>query len=455
MESILPSSQFPASLSRFVSWCLLWDPKSRPTSTQALNHEYFTDAVDPLRPKSSTSRLLGRKQSDKSFRSRDGDSPASSSRPSWFRRSLIGTGRESPAPIVEQEPAAKPGLVSFNAAPPEAPIGNRKASKRATWANGAPMPILPSIRPVSPLSNTINAQAKSHISPASEKTPTTKKIGRQLSISSTTNNHYADLHRQDAERALNGGSYVTPPASTQKESFFSHLRKRARRLSGRNQSSVSVGDDGDSSSAGAIWSNRSSMVLDSVNIPSAKNAEFSELGRALQNIRYSLDAPSQQQSSTDMQVRRQSMPVRNSSVNSSGPISSRTRRALQLSAHPTERYETPEEEDELLHEMLNSTRRAVRRLSNLKSDPRENSNTFPAGRGLSNRSPIPNPYPTPSPSAKYDPLSHSDLSSPSKPMKAGYGIAPMEKDSVPRQWPTPPYDDHHWAPDMFATGAVR
>ena len=37
-----------ASLSQLVSWCLKWDPKSRPTSTQALNHEYFADIDQEL-----------------------------------------------------------------------------------------------------------------------------------------------------------------------------------------------------------------------------------------------------------------------------------------------------------------------------------------------------------------------------------------------------------------------
>src|SRR5436190_21987821 len=103
MESILQQPQWPAALSNLVTWCLMWDPKNRPTSAQALNHEYFTDAVDPLRPKSSASRLLGRKQSDRSFKSskEPGETPPLSTKASWFRRSLIG--RESPAPVLEQD----------------------------------------------------------------------------------------------------------------------------------------------------------------------------------------------------------------------------------------------------------------------------------------------------------------------------------------------------------------
>ena len=59
METILRAPQWPAALSSFVTWCLMWDPKNRPTSAEAMKHEYFNAAIDPLRPKSSRSRLLG------------------------------------------------------------------------------------------------------------------------------------------------------------------------------------------------------------------------------------------------------------------------------------------------------------------------------------------------------------------------------------------------------------
>lgn len=91
------------------------------------------------------------------------------------------------------------------------------------------MPILPTIRPISPLSDAVTAQASnrtpgyshpyantSQRSVATEKT--SKKISRQLSVASSTN-HYAELHRQQAERALNGTGLASPP-SAQKESFF-------------------------------------------------------------------------------------------------------------------------------------------------------------------------------------------------------------------------------------------
>src|SRR5947199_6154344 len=110
-----------------------------------------------------------------------------------------------------------------------------------------------------------------------------KKIGRQLSVNSH-GNHYADLHRQEAERSLNGGGPLMSPPYGQKESFFSHLRKRARRLSGRHGFTSPSGDDVEANAGAPQWSNRSSMVVDSI-IESSNQNDFSEIDRALQNVR--------------------------------------------------------------------------------------------------------------------------------------------------------------------------
>ena len=139
------------------------------------------------------------------------------------------------------------------------------------------MPILPSIRPVSPLSNAVTAQANSsvahnhyHTSPQQEDLGKSKKIGRQLSVNSH-GNHYSDIHRQEAERALNGIGN-TAASNAQKESFFSHLRKRARRLSGRNQAAA-VNYDVEANAGCSPWPNRSSVALDST-MTEVKNPEL-------------------------------------------------------------------------------------------------------------------------------------------------------------------------------------
>ncbi|PWY74424.1 Pkinase-domain-containing protein [Aspergillus heteromorphus CBS 117.55] len=453
MDSILQAPQWPAALSQFVTWCLMWDPKNRPTSTQALNHEYFADAIDPLRPKSSTARLLGRKQSDKSFKtpSREANDSPTFGKSSWFRRSLIGRS-ESPAPPVESDHSSKQA-VSYNS---EIHVAKTKpaATKRATWASGAPMPILPSIRPVSPLSNAVTAQANSSLA-HSDSGKASKKIGRQLSVNSH-GNHYADIHRQEAERALNGGGSVNI-AMTPKESFFSHLRKRARRLSGRNQASAAT-DDVEANAGCMPWSNRSSLALDSVTVNEGKQNDLSELDKALQTVKCSLDSsalgnvPVQITSPVDG-TKRQSMPqgsIRSMTDNpastsgTGGPISSRTRRAMHMSNNPIHRYETPEEEDELLDEVLHSASKASRRLAQTETSSDGSSTYSRPGQGNDNSRPLPSPYPTPSPSAKCDGVSfgHSETT-PCRRLPL-----PEEKTDAnsSRQWPTPPYEDGDWAP---------
>ncbi|RAL59454.1 hypothetical protein DID88_006827 [Monilinia fructigena] len=281
MDTILQTPQWPASLAKFVTWCLMWDPKSRPTSTQAMAHEFFTDAVDPLRPKSS-SKILGRKHSDLSYRSsKDFSEPATTStaKPSWFRKSLIG-GRSDNSNTATVQTKEKENVITKPSpvlAPTisEIPIAKTRqpAAKRSTWANGAtnaaPMTILPTIKPISPISDTATAQASSRTPSyndlySGQNDKGSKKIGRQLSVASSTN-HYAEIHRQQAEMALNGNSGLVSPPSGHKESFFSHLRKRARRFSGRqSQTPMSPKSMDLEAQAGCgPWSsNRSSMVLD-------------------------------------------------------------------------------------------------------------------------------------------------------------------------------------------------
>lgn len=445
MESILQPPLWPAVFAEFVTWCLMWDPKNRPTSTQALNHEYFADAVDPVRPKSSTSaRLLGRKVSEKSFRSptlTPGDSPTLSSKPSWFRRSLI-VRSDSTAPTIEDSPARLSAVTQVTV-PQLQPVKPRPANaKRATWANGAPMPILPSIRPVSPLSNSVTAQANTTMAHSETSKPSdssaSTKIGRQLSLNSN-GNHYLDLNRQEAERMLNGSGSTTP---TTKESFFSHLRKRARRLSGRNQTTPA--DDVEANAGCIPWSNRSSMAFDGPTDPK-QGGDLSELDRALQSVKYSLDSsalsnvPVHLANGNDLH-KRQSMPQ--ATANTSAPISSRTRRAKQMSSHPVHRYETPEEEDELLDEVLHSASKAARRLAQTQSlvvdTPSRTSRA------------LPNPYPTPSPTAR----ENAAFDQQSKPSKLQ--IPKMDTTTTNRHWPTPPYEEaeyHNKKTDYFARGS--
>ncbi|KAH7095738.1 serine/threonine-protein kinase MAK [Paraphoma chrysanthemicola] len=457
LDTILQTPQWPASLSQFVTWCLLWDPRARPTSAQALAHEYFQDAFDPLRLKSSSSKLLGRKQSEISAKDSPDASPSLSSKTSsWLRRSLVA--RES-APAVPQHTTTQP----LSPAPSPAAANSTNASgstkhrpaatKRATWTNGvptngAPIPILPSIRPISPLSAEVTAQA--NVRPAEGDDQAAKKIGRQLSVASH-GNHYADIHRQEAERALNGQSGVTSPVNGQKEGFFSHLRKRARRLSGRYQTPMSPNSDDIEANAGcAPWAgtNARQSLLDQSQLAGApsNNSDFSELDKALQHVRDSVEAHAHQSNANKasrvatnpMLKRHHSVPhgpePRINENGVAGPISSRTRRALQNKSNPSNRYETPNEEEELLSEVLASAHKAVKKLDNQKSlIQRSQTDIGPAAS-----------YLTPSPSANRNSVGFGqpNHSTPSKPMDIS-SPSYMSKNDTVSKWPTPPDDD--WA----------
>ncbi|SLM35871.1 cmgc rck mak protein kinase [Lasallia pustulata] len=509
METILQPPHWPTELSNFVTWCLMWDPKNRPTSAQAMSHEYFADATDPLRPKSSTTRLLSRKQSGMDYRAHKDPSgtPTLSSKASWFRKSLI-TRESAPAvplhsnasQILSPRPSPVHSNVSSEAKTTVKP--RPFAAKRATWAIGttptvgAPMPILPSIRPISPLSDAVTAQASSRLTsestsqganiPLFTDNKTSKKIGRQLSVASS-GNHYADIHRQEAERALNGNGIVVSPISGQKEGFFSHLRKRARRLSGRHQIPLSPNLDDVEANAGCgpLAGNRSSMIPDPHSVmDTASKTDFTQLDRALQNVRYSLETSTTQQSlgqkhgqttspTNSATYRQYSLPqgqaIRSvespSPSTGTGPISSRTRRALQLSTHPAHRYETPDEEDELLDEALNGAYKAAAGVDSCK---RAEDRSTHGGLEIqdvkrktlhrsSNHALMPNPYPTPSPSAKRSGVLFDEtlMGEPATPLTIKKQCS--QEDNSP-EWPTPPYEENGWAAaasaSIFAAGSI-
>ncbi|KAJ2985985.1 hypothetical protein NUW58_g5248 [Xylaria curta] len=468
MDTILQSPQWPASLSQFVTWCLMWDPKHRPTSTQALAHEYFADAVDPLRPKSSASKILGRKHSDIAKSKESGSSTPISSKPSWFRKSLIGRSEitETPSEVAVKTVAGPRPLPVQASAIPETPASKTRpnASKRATWTNGtsnvAPMPILPTIRPISPLSDAVTAQASnrtpgyshphantSQRSVATEKT--SKKISRQLSVASSTN-HYAEMHRQQAERALNGTGLASPP-SAQKESFFSHLRKRARRFSGRHQTPVSPSFDDIEAHAGCgPWaSNRSSFVVDQnqnsradtydslnktvrdvPNVPDASTTPTPPIHNAASsgNLKRHHSLPHQQPRSVDNLI---------GSARTPGPISSRTRRAQ---GNHGVQGDALDEEEELLDEVLHSTHRAMKRL---EKDGKYGLRQSASNLGLSN------PYPTPSPSASGNVALFGDAHEPITPKPLD--LKKQAGKDAEQKWPTPPYEGSEWGSSANAS----
>ncbi|KAK3180590.1 Serine/threonine protein kinase [Lecanicillium sp. MT-2017a] len=455
IDTILQAPQWPASLSHFVTWCLMWDPRNRPTSAQALSHEYFADAVDPLRPKSSASRILGRKQSDLGRGSKEAGSTITSSRSSWFRKSIIG--RSDPVEAAPKDISGPRPVPTHAASTNDVPNAKARAGKRSTWTNGltnaAPMPILPTIRPISPLSDAVTARAnnghhegQNPQAPSQEK----KKLGRQLSVASSTNN-YTELHRQQAERALNGQSGLASPPSGQKEkeSFFSHLRKRARRFSGRHQTPVSPAfEEMDGQVGRGPWaSNRSSMIVDP-QTGAPKQETYESLDRALRDAQGAPVPPIHHVASASTLKRHHSLPQHQPrSVDNligaarGGPISSRTRRAQAV--HGVHQYEAPAEEDELLDEVLSSTHQAMNRLDGAGSGRKPLRQSM-SNVGLTNS---PQPYPSPSPSASGSQIMFSD---------GNEGMAPRpldlsKKSNGQYKWPTPPYEGSEWATSASAS----
>lgn len=448
MDTILQSPQWPPALSHFVTWCLMWDPKNRPTSTQSLNHEYFADATDPSRPKSSASKILGRKQSDLSRASKEGLAPSNSvSKPSWFRKSLIG---RSDIPETVVVAPVQPSPVQTSSTVDTANAKQVTKSKRTTWANGlssaAPMPILPSIKPISPLSDAVTARANSN----TESQDKSKKLGRQLSVNSSTNN-YTELHRAQAERALNGQTGLASPPSAHKESFFSHLRKRARRFSGRHQTPVSPAyDDMEAQVGCSPWnSNRSSMLVDQqVSVVPKAEGGYESLDKALHDVQGAEPRapvpPSHQLAAAGKLKRHHSLPYQQPrSVDNligaarNGPISSRTRRAQAV--HDVQQYETPAEEDELLDEALTATQRAMKRLENNTKPLRQSASNL----GLSSSQ----PYPSPSPSANSNQLLYADGAEAMAPKPLDLS----KKTSNQYKWPTPPYEGGEWSASASAS----
>lgn len=149
----------------------------------------------------------------------------------------------------------------------------------------------------------------------------------------------------------------------------------------------------------------------------------------------------------------------------SGPVSSRTRRALHMSAQPTQLYEPPDEQDELRHDAVHSAQRAAGNMDRSErvdddgyrlTRPDKETPRYPSQTSL-NAGALLNPYPTPSPSAKRNGVlfNNSLLIEPATPLNIAK--VPPKEDVHPK-WPTPPYEENEWAAaaaaSIFAASSV-
>lgn len=469
LDTILRQPQWPAALADFVTWCLMWDPKARPTSAQALAHDYFKDAVDPLRPMSkSSSRLLGRKQSnlsntDLQRENTEASMPSLATKTStWFRKSLIQ--REVSAPVVPTyvTPAADPTPVpsshKLNSNEIMKTSKSRPTpSKRSTWttgvsSNAAPIPILPSVKPISPVVSVSGTMAAKNTLRPAEPEAAAKKIGRQLSVNN--HNHYIDQHRQQAEQALTGQSGLMSPTSGQKESFFSHLRKRARRFSGRYPIPMSpTSDDLEANAGCAPWmtgSNRQSMIIDGPQVVRhVYSPQLNEVSQTLQGYE-NTQADKNNRTTTNATLKRHHSVQRQEIPAESASVSLLRNKSLRRKpTHSALHYDTPDEEDELMSEVP-SAHRASRQLPSLPTQHQAPPPPFQVPHPVREQQPIVQPsYLTPNPSGSRISVSYGHTDFATKPVPIAVKQQ-RSQDNLAFKWPTPP-SDSEWGLSAMAS----
>ena len=127
-----------------------------------------------------------------------------------------------------------------------------------------------------------------------------------------------------------------------------------------------------------------------------------------------------------------------------------------MTSHPVHHYETPEEEDELLDEALNSATRAVKSLDHTSNVDKQQQRTI-LGQKTQNRPTVDIPthyvsqdaYPTPSPSAKRNGVFFGqEAVTPAQPLNISKQRKDNQQDAS--HWPTPPYEENGWANSVFA-----
>jgi len=202
IDTILPSP-WPSSLAALIGLCLMWDPRARPTTTQCLEHDYFRDLGRLPSPANSVKRspspLFSRRASLDPFQKQNRrQSKSGDSGKGWFR-TRNGNARE------------------------------HTLENRQSWHSGAnapviPQSILPSIKPISPLADSVNAEVNP--SSGTSRDPTLyNHVTKAKSILDFDSKGTRKVARQ-----LSDGSNRTTPTESASAGFFSHLRKKARRL---------------------------------------------------------------------------------------------------------------------------------------------------------------------------------------------------------------------------------
>jgi meiosis induction protein kinase IME2/SME1 len=182
------------------------------------------------------------------------------------------------------------------------------------------------------------------------------------------------------------------------------------------------------------------MALDSPPPAPVPKDTYDSLDKKLQVSEVPPAPPAHQVASSGHLKRHHSLPhhqprsVDNLVTAARGPVSSRTRRSHAVQG--VSQYDAPDEEDELLDEVLTSTHRAIKRLEKDDQPLRQAANSM----GLAN------PYPTPSPSASGNVMLFGDGKEAVTPKPLNFN-----KTTAEYKWPTPPYDENDWAASASAS----
>ena len=242
--------------------------------------------------------------------------------------------------------------------------------------------------------------------------------------------------------------------TSQRESFFSHLRKRARRLSGRNNGLPPSPGDEDLEigvGCGIAWgggkeagSNRSSMLVDSSGDGSGIDNAIKEVDAALAenygiarsnstNVRRNLSFPPTPNAS------RAGETVNVVAQTPSGTFP-RTRRSVR---NTKQRYETPDENDELADEVLAAASSGYdsRRASSHNYDTPSRKGSNKDLRHVSSGC-----YPSPSPQTTHRFYAKGlDIS----------GKMRRDDEMADPKWPTPPSEgDGGWGQQIYSSASV-
>jgi meiosis induction protein kinase IME2/SME1 len=179
------------------------------------------------------------------------------------------------------------------------------------------------------------------------------------------------------------------------------------------------------------------MVVDNISSIANPNNDLSDLDKALQNVRNSLEASHNGRTHGSGFLKRNNSVPRSHEHNQGATAAMTTPsrpRKLANKSGSNLHYDTPDEEEELLDEALANAHNAARSLGN---------NAQPGHYTPANAARAQMSYLTPSSSAHQHGVAYPQAGYTSKPMDIAKPR--QEHKDYTSQWPTPPYEESEWA----------